>query len=74
MVELADTLDSKSGPNGYGFKSHHLYQDIEGDIVESENTKIVLTDSDICVMCGCYVPEGTMVCNNCPKQILKSNQ
>lgn len=27
------------------------------------------SDNDVCVCCGVYVPEGTMICNECLKLI-----
>jgi len=31
------------------------------------DVKIRITENDLCVSCGRYVPEGYMICNTCEK-------
>lgn len=33
----------------------------------------VYSDDDVCVICGRYVPEGTMVCHQCFTRIMNDN-
>lgn len=36
--------------------------------VNKRGKVIGLKSSDVCVICGNYVPEGRMICNNCEKR------
>lgn len=46
-----------------------------GSNEDAEATAAIYSDGDRCVICGKYVPEGTMVCHECYVRIMndKSN-